>query len=138
MVTFGELNGFSFKDIKPQWTHLGSIDTSEEMNMLYRSSDLLASPSIDDLGPAIVQEAFMNHLPIVAFNIGVAKDLVKNNINGNLVPCFDIEKFATSISSCLLRLDKLDYKNDNELLSYEKRCSINSEASEFLKLTYNC
>ena len=83
--------------------------------MLYRASDLLASPSIDDIGPTIVQEAFMNHLPIVAFNLGVAKDLVKNNINGNLIPCFNFEKFATSISSCLLRLDKLDYKNDNEL-----------------------
>jgi len=137
LVTFGELNGFSFEGIKPQWTHLGSIDTSEEMNMLYRASDLLASPSIDDIGPTIVQEAFMNHLPIVAFNLGVAKDLVKNNINGNLIPCFNIEKFAKSILACLLKLEKLDYKNDNELLSYEKKCSINSEAREFLKLTYN-
>jgi glycosyltransferase involved in cell wall biosynthesis len=134
LVTFGSLNGFSFKGIRPHWTHLGNIKTSKEINLLYRASDLLASPSIDDIGPTIVEEAFMNHLPIVAFNIGVAKDLVKKNINGDLAPCFNIEKYAKLISSCLIRKDELDYKNDKGLLSYEKKCSVDVEVKEFLKL----
>jgi glycosyltransferase involved in cell wall biosynthesis len=134
LVTFGELNDFSFKGIIPQWTHLGTIKSSEEMNILYRSSDLLASPSIDDIGPATVVEAFMNHLPVVAFDIGVAKDLVKNNVNGSLVPCFNIEKFALSILGCLLESDSLNYKNNKELLLYKKRCTIRSEARELLML----
>ncbi len=133
LITFGELNGFSFKGISPKWTHLGSINTSEEMNMVYRASDLLASPSIDDIGPTIVQEAFMNHLPIVAFDIGVARDLVRNNINGKLVKCFSTEQFKVSLSNCLSKSYRLDYKN-NKLLEYKKNCSTHSEAKGFLKL----
>ena len=134
LVTFGKLNGFSFKDVPSQWTHMGSINSSKEMNILYRAADLLVSPSTDDLGPTIVQEAFMNHLPIVAFNTGVAKDLVRNKVNGVLVSCFSSHEFRRAIFNCLSNIEKLDYKDNSDLLLVKNRCSMEDEAKEFLKL----
>ena len=134
LVTFGSLNGFSFNSVGLEWIHMGIVSTDLEMNYLYRAADLLVSPSSDDLGPTIVVEAFMNELPIVAFNIGVAMDIVINNVNGNLVECFDLPKFGLSICNNLLTTDK-DFMINEDLKKIYNQCKSKEEASLFVK---NC
>jgi glycosyltransferase involved in cell wall biosynthesis len=134
LVTFGSLNGFSFSGVGLEWKHIGTVSTDLEMNYLYRSADLLVSPSSDDLGPTIVVEAFMNELPIVAFNIGVAIDIVINNVNGNLVDCFDLHKFGLSICNNLLTTNK-DFMINKDLKKIYDQCKSKEEASLFIK---NC
>jgi len=132
LVTFGELNGFSFDDTELQWIHVGSISSDRKMNALYRSADLLVSPSIDDLGPTVVVEAFMNDLPIVAFNIGVAQDIVIDNINGNLVDCFDVVEFGKMIKKNIL-LQVASFRDNKNLIKTFSQCTVNEEALSFKK-----
>ena len=131
LVTFGERNGFSFESANYEWRHLGMIYSDSEMNNLYRAADLLVSPSIDDLGPVIVQEAFMNEIPIVAFDTGLASDLVIDNVNGNLARCFDFDELGRLVRSNISSNRKQNTSNpkiDNLL----KECSSQSEAINFL------
>ena len=132
LVTFGSLNGFSFNTIKLEWIHMGAISTDLEMNYLYRSADLLVSPSLDDLGPVIVVEAFMNEIPIVAFNIGVAMDIVINDVNGNIVECYDLQNFGLSISNIIFNKNKKFMINEDIKNIYEQ-CKSKGEASMFIQ-----
>ena len=131
LVTFGERNGFSFESTKFEWKHLGMISTDFEMNNLYRAADILVSPSIDDLGPVIVQEAFMNELPIVAFDTGLASDLVIENINGNLARCFDFNELVRLVRNNILSTNKPNLSNP-KLDKLLKECSSESEAINFI------
>jgi hypothetical protein len=76
----------------------------------------------------------MNELPIVAFNIGVAMDIVINNVNGNLVECFDLPKFGLAICNNLLTTDK-DFMINEDLKKVYNQCKSKEEASLFVK---NC
>jgi len=111
LVTFGEGNGFSFEGLDIEWIHMGSITENYKMNALYQASDLLVSPSLDDLGPLVVVEAFMNNLSIVAFKIGVALDLVIHDINGNLVNSFNSQEFGELVRKNIFSLKKSTDKN---------------------------
>jgi glycosyltransferase involved in cell wall biosynthesis len=131
LVTFGETNGFSFNGIGIEWIHLGMISTNYDMNNLYRAADLLVSPSLDDLGPVIVVEAFMNELAIVSFNTGVATDIVINGINGNLVSCFDFDELGILVRKNIFSTVKRD--NNKKLIEMFNQFSPHSEATLFLK-----
>jgi len=132
LVTFGETYGFSFDGIGIEWIHLGMIATNYDMNILYRAADLLVSPSLDDLGPVIVVEAFMNELSVVAFNTGVATDIVINGINGNLASCFDFDELGALVRKNIFSTVK-KFRNNKKLIEMFNQCSSHSEAELFLK-----
>jgi glycosyltransferase involved in cell wall biosynthesis len=139
LVTFGKKNGFSFESCSFEWKHFGMIYSDFVMNNIYRAADLLVSPSIDDLGPVIVQEAFMNELPIVAFKTGLASDLVIENVNGNLAECFDFDELGRLIKKNIMLDHKLNISNPtiDQLL---KDCSAQAEAINFINecfMSYN-
>jgi glycosyltransferase involved in cell wall biosynthesis len=134
LVTFGQKGNFIFSDLNIKWTHFGQIESSEKMNMLYRSADLLASPSIDDLGPAIVQEAFVNDLPIVAFDLGIAQDLVINSVNGYVVPCFEINSFADSLTKILTERLAATKEQLEQIAKLQNRCTGEYEAKAYYDL----
>ena len=128
LVTFGQKGNFTFSDINIKWTHFGQIESSEQMNKLYRSADVLASPSIDDIGPTIVQEAFVNDLPVVAFDLGFAQDMVINSVNGYVVPCFEINTFADSLTKILT--EKIDATKEQlkQIAELQNKCTGEYEA----------
>jgi len=130
LVTFGETNNFSFGNLDIDWIHLGSVYDDSTMNALYRASDLLVSPSVDDLGPVTVVEAFMNNLRIVAFDLGVAQDLVLNNINGNIVERFDVDKFGDMIYKNISSLLP-NFKENKDIINLQKKQTIGREAATF-------
>jgi glycosyltransferase involved in cell wall biosynthesis len=132
LVTFGTLNGFSFNGIGLDWIHLEELTTDIEMNYLYRSADLLVSPSLNDLGPAIVVEAFMNDLPIVSFNLGVAMDVVINDVNGNLIECFNLKKFGLSISNIIMN-GLENFTINREIKRLHSQCELKEEALIFIE-----
>jgi len=134
LVTFGMLNGFDFNDIPVKWTHLGQINNSKKMNLLYRSADVLVSPSTDDLGPTTIQEAFMNELPIISFKLGIAEDFIINGVNGFCIPCFDIEKLGDAIKTILsVKIDRA-YLNYPKLLELRKQSTLEYEANAYMKI----
>lgn len=69
----------------------------EELAMTYAASDLYLSPSIDDSGPSMVNQSLMCGTPVIAFNVGVANELIDNGRNGYIAQARDSKSFADGI-----------------------------------------
>jgi glycosyltransferase involved in cell wall biosynthesis len=127
LVTFGNKNNFhlNLKNIK--WQHLGLINSDHLLNLLYRAADMLLCPSIIDNGPHIVIEALLNDLPIVAFNQGVAQDVILNGINGYLIPCYDKFAFVKAIHNIIFykKINIKNIKNKNLKFNFTNLFEIN-------------
>lgn len=55
---------------------LGRLDLINELPKAYQASDVFVSSSIQDTGPYMICEAIMTGLPVVTFDMGLAKELV--------------------------------------------------------------
>tara|TARA_Y100000591_G_C21589300_1_gene572279 strand:- start:155 stop:763 length:609 start_codon:yes stop_codon:yes gene_type:complete len=131
LITYGSLNKFNFENINLQWKHFGNI-SHEKLKLLYRASDFMLSPSIDDIGPTTVQEAFYYDLPVIGFDIGFVSDFIVNKINGEKIDCFDKNKFSQAILKYLDN-EKYEYNYDNPIINDLKiQCKYEVEAKSFL------
>jgi glycosyltransferase involved in cell wall biosynthesis len=110
LLTFGNKNNFYLNIKNIEWLHFGLINSDYMLNLLYRAADVLLCPSISDNGPHIVTEALLNDLPIVAFDQGVAQDIIINDINGYLISCYDKLAFNKAILKIIF-YKKFDLKN---------------------------
>ena len=134
LITLGNKNDFSLDLDKIKWSHKGCISSDKQLNLYYRSADVLVSPSLYDFGPHVVNESVSNDLPVVAFEVGSAKDVIVSGVNGFLVPCYDNLKFANSVQKIIF--------NKNNLRNNSLRKKINSfrsaayEAKSFIKISY--
>jgi glycosyltransferase involved in cell wall biosynthesis len=81
----------------------------KELAEAYRASYLFASSSIQDSGPMMVNQAIMSGLPVVSFDVGVAKDLVLNGETGYKAKYMDVQEFAKGLYE-LLSLDTISYE----------------------------
>ncbi len=134
LLTYGNKGNFTIRSRDIQWVHLGNINSAKKMNMIYRASDIMLNPSLDDLGPTTVQEAFLNNLYIISFNIGLAPDLIIDNYNGNIIENFDNDKFYDAV---LKKVNKIGVMKKNLLIQKKIKlikdlCSGESEARNFL------
>tara|TARA_B110000503_G_scaffold139049_1_gene226531 strand:- start:363 stop:1646 length:1284 start_codon:yes stop_codon:yes gene_type:complete len=127
LLTFGNKNDFNLNIKNIKWIHLGVVNSDYMLNLLYRAADVLLCPSISDNGPHIVTEAFLNDLPIVAFNQGVAQDVIVNNINGYLIPLYNKLAFANAILKIILykKINLKHVKNKNLKFNFTNSSEIN-------------
>ena len=130
LVTFGNKTSFKVNLPGLVWKHMGLVNSDEKLNLLYRASDVLVCPSINDSGPHIVTEALLNDLPIVAFNLGVAQDAIINGVNGYIIPCFNEKKFSKGILNVLF---KKKTKNKTKLRKIKNLFKPMQEATEIIK-----
>lgn len=130
LVTFGNKKSFYFQSSLIAWSHLGILKSDNSLNKLYRSADLLICPSIYDNGPHMIAEAFMNNLPVVCFNQGVAIDLIVNGMNGFKIVKLDKFSFAKNIYKSLF-LHKFNF-NCSQLNKLKKKLLPGSEANFFI------
>lgn len=80
---------------------LTGVLNEEELIIAYQASDIFLSPSTNDSGPMMVNQALMCGTPVVAFNIGVAMDIVLTGKTGYRAKKRDFEDFAKGIDSIL-------------------------------------
>jgi len=130
LVTFGNKRSFYFQSSLIAWSHLGVLKSDHSLNKLYRSADLLVCPSVYDNGPHMIAEAFLNRLPVVCFNQGIAIDLIFNGMNGFKVNKFDKLLFAKNIYKSLF-LHKFNF-NCVQLSQLKKKLLPGSEAKFFI------
>ena len=131
LLTIGKQNGFKTNDLPFNTIHLGEIRDDRLLSLIYQASDVLASPSIDDCGPMMVNEAYMCAIPIVAFNVGVAPDLVKSNSEGYLVKNFSVDDFSSGLFQCLF--GGIDCSQDTEQKLREE-CRPSTQATQYISL----
>jgi glycosyltransferase involved in cell wall biosynthesis len=67
----------------------------------YAAADVFVSPSIEDSGPMMINEAVMSGTPVVSFPIGVALDLVKPGETGEFARSGDSESLAAALTQVL-------------------------------------
>lgn len=134
LLTYGNKGNFTIRNKDIQWVHLGTINSSKKMNMIYRASDIMLNPSIDDLGPTTVQEAFLNDLYIISFDLGLAPDLIIDNHNGNIIKNFDNDKFYNAVYKKINKVGavKKNSLNEKKINLIKDLCSGDSEAHNFL------
>ncbi len=131
LLTIGRQNGFKADDMPFNWIHLGEIRDDRILSLVYQASDVLASPSIDDFGPMMVNEAFICAAPIVAFNVGVAPDLLKLKKLGYLAKNYSVDDFSSGLLQCLF--GKMDCNNDADI-ELREECGPSNQAKQYISL----
>lgn len=75
----------------------GVSANSPVLRELFGSCDLLALPTLADCFPLVGMEALAAGLPVVATSVGGLPDLVREGVNGHLVPPRDVEALAARL-----------------------------------------
>ncbi|HEX9097392.1 MAG TPA: glycosyltransferase family 4 protein [Candidatus Dormibacteraeota bacterium] len=82
--------------------HRGLSPQSPEIVNLYREADIFVLPSRGDCFPQAVAEGLACGLPIVASRTGAIPEMVRNGINGWLVPAGDPGDLSRALESLVL------------------------------------
>ena len=69
----------------------------EDLARHYASADLLLFPSTTETFGNVTIEAMASGLPVVAFNYGAAKEVIRNECNGWTVPYADSEAYLRAV-----------------------------------------
>ena len=87
-------------DIKLPNVRLGRVDIPT-LAKLYRVADIFVCPSLEDSGPQMINQSIMSGTPVVAFEMGVALDIVKTDETGYLAKWNDADDMAMGINKLL-------------------------------------
>jgi glycosyltransferase involved in cell wall biosynthesis len=132
LVTIGRLNDSSFNNMPFDNIHLGLINDDRILAMVYNAVDVVAVPSIDDPGPMIINEAYMCETPIVAFDIGVASDILGSSQGGYIIKDYDINKFSSALYECLDKSNSVDQGQSSNNL--RKQLTIKYQSKKYISL----
>jgi glycosyltransferase involved in cell wall biosynthesis len=75
--------------------------SEEEKAALYKRSDVVVFPSLQEPFGLVILEAYAMQKPIIAFNTESAQEIINDKITGLLVPLRDDEKLAEAIIQVL-------------------------------------
>lgn len=96
------LVGNTTQDIKRHFNikihELGFLDC-KKLAKAYNLADVYLSPSIEDAGPSMINQSIMAGTPVVAFNTGVAQDIVITGKTGYCARILDVEDLVKGICS---------------------------------------
>lgn len=96
-----------FREFLPfEHKFLGYLDNTYGIASAYQASDVFLCPSIEDSGPQMINQSVMCGLPVVAFEMGVAPDLVKNGETGYMARLGDSADFANGLFEVLSQDDE--------------------------------
>jgi len=88
--------------------------SENELITAYQAADFLVSPSLEDSGPMIVNQSIVCGTPMLAFNTGVAMDLIETGVTGYKARLFDDEDLAQGLKYMLnLSADELQEMSAN-------------------------
>lgn len=82
------------------YTKLGSMPPSE-LFQLYQASTVFVSASVQDGGPMTLCEAILAGTPALAYDIGIAKDIVQDGVTGHLIPLHNSLAMAQALLALL-------------------------------------
>lgn len=82
--------------------------SENELVRAYQAADVFICPSIEDSGPMMINQSLMCGTPVVAFNTGVAQDLVINGKTGYRATVGDAADLSRGIDE-VLALDGVNY-----------------------------
>ncbi len=96
------------------YLYLGYVK-SDKLPEIYSMASVFLSPSVNDAGPSMVNQAMSCGTPIVAFEMGTALDVVKGHETGYCAKLRDYEDFAKGI-------EHVYSMSDSQYVSLRKHC----------------
>lgn len=87
-------------EIPFEYKYVGLLANNEQLAEAFQVSDIYVCPSIEDSGPMMINQALMCGIPTVAFEMGVALDIVITGVTGyraKLMNSIDLAKGIESI-----------------------------------------
>lgn len=93
--------------LKFDYKYLGYVSLSE-LPSIYSMSNVYLSPTVNDAGPSMVNQSLSCGTPVVAFEMGTALDVVKNQGTGYCAELRNVEDFANGIEH-IFRMERKDY-----------------------------
>ena len=130
----GQINGADSL-LKPykSYIHLHGPKTQSELFNEYRNYDALVLPSLFEGFGLVLVEAMAAGLPVIATPNTMAPEVVKNHINGFIVPIRNVDSLKTTIEHLMnlnpeeylkLRISAHKSANDYSWSNYKKRLSL--------------
>ena len=103
--------------------------TMERLAQAYQIADVFVCPSLEDSGPQMINMSIMSGTPVVAFEMGVALDIVNTGETGYRAKLGDVEDMVNGLNY-ILDLTESEYniikRNCRELAlsSFSKKCQL--------------
>ncbi len=107
LIAGGEI-GQIIDNLPFKYHFLGMVSNTYGIASAYKAADVFICPSIEDSGPMMINQSLMCGTPVVAFEMGVAFDLVITGETGYRAKLKDINDMAQGIMN-IITLDKIDY-----------------------------
>lgn len=95
--------------------YLGMLRTNEDMANAYQAADVFVCPSLQDAGPTMINQSLMCGTPVVAFETGVALDLVMTGRTGYRAELRNSTDMASGIKTILSQ-------TEGEMMAMRKEC----------------
>jgi GalNAc-alpha-(1->4)-GalNAc-alpha-(1->3)-diNAcBac-PP-undecaprenol alpha-1,4-N-acetyl-D-galactosaminyltransferase len=108
---------------------MGSVSNVDEW---YIKSSIFAFSSVSEGFPNALVEAMVSGLPSVSFDCDAGpRDILANNINGFLIPLYDVDMFKNVLQKLM---DNVDLRNEIGLEAFKvsERLNIRKVAQEYL------
>ena len=103
-----------------------SINDEKKLIKFYQKSDFFINQSIQDAGPTMVSESLACGIPVISFDVGMSKDLIKNDFNGYLIKTKSSISLGNIIKRCV-------FINKKKMI--EMRKNSRKTAKRYLDLT---
>lgn len=108
-------------------------ESEEQLAEFYQLADVYISPSIEDAGPMMLLEALLCGTPAIAYNIGLARDLLETGKNGYRVELSDGNGFAKA----MLQLLKTTHDEYQQLSSNARNFALTHFSNEVELVAYD-
>lgn len=95
----------------------------ENVFRAYACADLFLSPSLEDSGPMMLKYGVMAYVPVVAFEMGYAIDMISHKENGYIAKWGDVDDFATGIVYCISHQAQMQTSIKTVTESVAARCN---------------
>ena len=103
LTIVGDIDERIFSKLNLDIRFIKSLKSDKSLSQIYNYSDILLFTSRQDNYPNVVMEALSTGLPIISFNVGGSKDMIKSNYNGYLCKPFNKKDFILKLKKLIKR-----------------------------------
>ncbi|QQS47637.1 MAG: glycosyltransferase [Acidobacteriota bacterium] len=107
LVSVGHHGSRLIESLPFEGRSLGHVTNDLLMALIYQAADIFVCPSLADSGPMMISEAMLCATTVVAFNTGIAPDVIETGKTGYLAGLGDVDDLARGMHR-LLRAENLD------------------------------
>ena len=112
IISIGKEKNIKLDNYNIEHIHFDYIKNQKELFLLFASCNIFLNLSKYDFGPILCEIAFHNDLFILSSNVGVAKEIIEDNLNGFIYDSDeDLEEKFMLIIDLALKKQKPEYNS---------------------------